>query len=476
MPRLSIKMSLNELFIWVAANVVAMTSIFKIIDINNAEYRWLFLLPLSYCILNVLFVRIFSNRVFDSFTIALIHGFYFIRIVLAPLVFAMSGFDFPFENKANATSSIILMIYEMLMVYIVVLVWSIRISKTVSKEIIITNMLYKRCKIILLCIAIALMGLLVLNPNSVLLYRSGLGFFDYEFTGFTSTEIIRQYSGSIVSKFGIVTFRYVFNISRVIIPCIIAMMMKYKQRKERRIVFVTLAAIFIFDFLIMDDTLAYSICYSLITLVFLSRLLDNKKIFNNALFIAAGLVVLFFVARFFLSQAVFEREGTSTNPVEYISGILQSYFSGITNIGASLNMDSSSIFERGKYFIYEILRGVPYASTLFGLDDTSLGVFFNTVNGSVGQIVPLLGSSKFYFGYIFAPVLSCVLVAIGLKANRNLVKYSDPFQAISLITISLYATLGISMYSLEIVCVGFFCIALPIFILGKIIKAAPHNC
>ena len=131
MPRLSIKMSLNELFIWVAANMVAMTSIFKIIDINNAEYRWLFLLPLSYCILNVLFVRIFSNRVFDSFTIALIHGFYFIRIVLAPLVFAMSGFDFPFENKANATSSIILMIYEMLMVYIVVLVWSIRISKTV---------------------------------------------------------------------------------------------------------------------------------------------------------------------------------------------------------------------------------------------------------------------------------------------------------------------------------------------------------
>ena len=247
MPRLSIKMSLNELFIWVAANMVAMTSIFKIIDINNAEYRWLFLLPLSYCILNVLFVRIFSNRVFDSFTIALIHGFYFIRIVLAPLVFAMSGFDFPFENKANATSSIILMIYEMLMVYIVVLVWSIRISKTVSKEIIITNMLYKRCKIILLCIAIALMGLLVLKPNSVLLYRSGLGFFDYEFTGFTSTEIIRQYSGSIVSKFGIVTFRYVFNISRVIIPCIIAMMMKYKQRKERRIVFVTLAAIFIFD-------------------------------------------------------------------------------------------------------------------------------------------------------------------------------------------------------------------------------------
>lgn len=59
MPRLSIKMSLNELFIWVAANMVAMISIFKIIDINNAEYRWLFLLPLSYCILNVLFVRIF---------------------------------------------------------------------------------------------------------------------------------------------------------------------------------------------------------------------------------------------------------------------------------------------------------------------------------------------------------------------------------------------------------------------------------
>ena len=470
MPRLSMKMSLKEFLIWVMANMIAMIATVKIIGINNKEYRWLFLLPLSYCVLNILFVRIFSKRVFDSFTIVLIHGFYFIRIVLASLVFAMSGFDFPFGNKVNATSSIALMIYEMSMVYMVVLVWSSKITNTVSKKIIITDRIYSRCKITLLCIAIVLMGLLVLNPNSVLLYRSGLGFFDYEFTGFTSTEIIRQYSGSIVSKFGIVTFRYVFNISRVIIPCIIAMMMLYKQRRESRIVLVTLAAVFVFNFLIMDDTLAYSICYSLIILVFLSRLLDNKKIFNNALFVASGLVVLFFVSRFVLSQEVFKREGTSTNPVEYISGILQSYFSGITNIGASLNMDSSSIFERGKYFIYEILRGVPYASTLFGLDDTSLGSYFNTVNGSVGQIVPLLGSSRFYFGYAFAPVLSCVLVSIGLKANRNLVRYSNPFKAISLITISLYATLGISMYSLEIVCVGFFCIALPIFILGKIIK------
>ena len=470
MQRLSIKMSLKELFIWVAANVIAIISAFVIIDIDNNEYRWLFLLPLSYCALNVLFVRIFSNRAFNSFAIVLIHGFYFIRIVLAPLVFAMSGFGFPFKNKANATLSIVLMIYEMSMVYMVVLVWSSKISKTVSKEMIIDDRIYSRCKIILLCIAIVLMGLLVLNPNSILLYRSGLGFFDYEFTGFTSTEIIRQYSGSIVSKFAIVTFRYVFNISRVIIPCIIAMMMKYKQKRESRIILVTLVAIFVFDFLIMDDTLAYSICYSLIILVFLSRLLDNKRIFNNALFVAAGLVVLFFVARFVLSQAVFKREGINTNPVEYISRILQSYFSGITNIGASLNMDSSNIFERGKYFIYEILRGVPYASTLFGLDDTSLGSYFNTVNGSVGQIVPLLGSSKFYFGYALAPVLSCFLVSIGLKANRNLVRYSNPFQAISLITISLYATLGISMYSLEIVCVGFFCIAFPIFILGKIIN------
>ena len=39
MPRLSIKMSLNELFIWVAAIMVAMISIFKIMrNIDGCFY------------------------------------------------------------------------------------------------------------------------------------------------------------------------------------------------------------------------------------------------------------------------------------------------------------------------------------------------------------------------------------------------------------------------------------------------------
>ena len=470
MQKLSIKISLNKFFIWTIINIISIISVFKIIDISNEEYRWLFLLPLSYCVLNILFVRIFSNRTFNSFIIIIIHGFYFIRIVLASLLFAMSDYNFHFKNEANATSSIALMIYEMIIIYIIIFIWSNKVSETASKEVIITDRIYNRCQVTLLCIGIVLMGLLVLNPNSILLYRNGLDFFNYEFTGFTSTEIIRQYSGSIISKFGIVTFRYVFNISRIIVPCIIAMMLKYKQRRNYQIIISTIIMIFVLNFLIMDDTIAYSICYSLIILIFLSKLIDSKKIFKNALLVTAGLVILFFVARFILSQEIFKNEGINNNPVEYISGVLQSYFSGITNIGASLNMYSDDIFEKGKYLIYEILRGIPYASTLFGLDETSLGIYFNTINNSVGQIVPMLGSSKFYFGYIFAPLLSCILVIIGLKANRDFTRYDNPFQIISLITISLYATLGISMYSLEIVCVGFFCIALPIFILGKIIK------
>lgn len=470
MLKTSIKMSIKELFMWGIVEVIAAISTTIIIDIANKEFRWLFLLPLSYCVLNVLFIRIFSNKALDSFVIVLIHGFYFIRIVLAPLLFALSGCHIRFGNETNATSAILLMIYEMMAVYIAVLVCSVNISKTVLKELTITDRIYNRCKMTLLVIVLVLMGLLVLNPNSILLYRSGLDFFDYSFTGFTSTDIIRQYSDSFIRKFGIVTFRYVFNIFRVITPCIVATMMKQKQKGNKRIVSVTIILIMVFDFLIMDDTLAYSLCFTLIDLVFLSRLLDNKKILNSSLFIAAGLVAFFFLARFFLSQTVFITEGKSTNPFRYISEVLEAYFSGVTNIGASLNMEASDIFERWKYLIYEFLRGIPYASTIFGLDDTSLGIYFNAVNGSTGQIVPLLGASKFYFGYAFAPVLSCFLVAIGLKAYRNYIGCSNPLQAISLIAISLYSILGISMYSLEIVCVGFFCIAMPIFVLARVVR------
>ena len=200
MLKTSIKMSIKELFMWGIVEVIAAISTTIIIDIANKEFRWLFLLPLSYCVLNVLFIRIFSNKALDSFVIVLIHGFYFIRIVLAPLLFALSGCHIRFGNETNATSAILLMIYEMMAVYIAVLVCSVNISKTVLKELTITDRIYNRCKMTLLVIVLVLMGLLVLNPNSILLYRSGLDFFDYSFTGFTSTDIIRQYSDSFIRK------------------------------------------------------------------------------------------------------------------------------------------------------------------------------------------------------------------------------------------------------------------------------------
>lgn len=85
---------------------------------------------------------------------------------------------------------------------------------------------------------------------------------------------------------------------------------------------------------------------------------------------------------------------------------------------------------------------------------------------SVGQIVPTISSCCCYLGTPFAPLFSCILTALGIRAGAKEKSAVNPLFSIAYISVALYSALGISMYSLEIICVGLFSVALPIYLLG----------
>jgi hypothetical protein len=444
----------------------AISSIFILSQKCPQYYNLLFLIPLTYAVINIIFGFMHSNsNTFNVFGI-MFNGIMLLRTVIMPVLLAAGGYatSKTVNIDTNMPLAILLFCYEIIFEHIVVFFFlnknPLSIKKTEETSIKMSNKYYK----IVILLAIGLIFCFVLAPMSVGYYRTVFGINDYEFTGFDSRNLIMQYATSLPRKFGLVTFRYFANVSRLVIPAIILIEMKKRNVSKPIVRIVTISCIFIANFLLMDDTIATSLVNSLIMLLFYNKLFSSpKKIIKYFIFALSG-VMAYFALRISLTSTMANNIGVSTTT--RISNIFQAYFCGITNIAAGLNLHTTSFMETYKYAIYEILKGIPYASTIFRLDSTNISNLFNAVNHCTGQIVPAISSGTLYFGWIFAPILCCIFIYISLKSAKNIQNNKKPLNILGSIAISVYALMGISMYSIEATCSFIFCIGIPIKVLS----------
>lgn len=461
-------------FYFIAITILTGWVLFSCIikDPYDSRYSALILLPITYGIFNIIaFFNVRKLNLKTNILFFLFHSMLFVQSVLAPYYLWHIGSPTIFRSSIgeNIGTAVGLRIYEIFILYLYFLLSSrgnIDLFYNCNSQIINNKSKINRCVFLIFSLCFVLLILYIINPGVIKLYRLCTEFFNEEFTGFDTNVVIAQYSSSLIGKFTIVTFRYIYNICRVVFPCCCAVVLKEKKFKPRYVVLFTLIIIFLINFLFMDDTLAYSISYSLADLLFLSIILKDFTIVKNTFIAIFLLVCAYFTSRFILTNT----GNSSVQTDVYISKILESYFSGTTNIAASINLPNDDFFIRIKYFCYEILRGVPYASTIFGLDKTSLGVYFNKINSSVGQIVPTLGASFYYFGSILSPTIPFALLIIAQKSYKKICNAKSYLKIMGFITICIYCILGIGMYSLEITSVGIFSVAVPLIILGAIIK------
>ncbi len=164
----------------------------------------------------------------------------------------------------------------------------------------------------------------------------------------------------------------------------------------------TPTAIFAADFLLVDDTIASSLINALITVSLFSELFGRPRELPKYFFVSFLGVAVYFAIRMLLTknEPGHMGEGIFTR----ISNTAQAYFCGINNIAAGFNLKAHSVSETIKYAVYEVLKGIPYATTIFGLDSTNISTAFNDINGTVGQIEPTISSGLLYFGPVLAPI------------------------------------------------------------------------
>lgn len=415
---------------------------------NSPRYYVLLpLIPFVYGVMNIVCGAVWKQDSVANVFGIMFNGIMLIRAVIMPILLMLGDYETVLKVNidTNMPRAILLFSYEMICEYLLFsyIYRNIRGNNCNDYSVEISED-YKYGFMPVLLV-LGLLCCLVIAPSAISFYRTIFGITDYEYTGFDSHSVFAQYATSTITKFGLVTFRYFAGVCRLVFPALILYKMKKKNVRKRTAIATTLILIFVFDLLLVDDTIATSIVNALITLIFYNRLFSNPKQLRRYFVCAALGVSLYFALRLSLTASMSQYSNLFTR----ISNITQAYFLGTRNIAAGFNLSVESVFDSMKFMTYEFLRGIPYASTIFGLDSTSISTLYNSVNNCTGQIVPVICSGNLYFSPLFAPLYPMLFLLISYKSSMKIDLIDKPLSALGSITISVYTLMGISMYSAE---------------------------
>ena len=191
----------------------------------------------------------------------------------------------------------------------------------------------------------------------------------------------------------------------------------------------------------IDDAIARSFIYSTILFMLLNYIYSfDIKYIAKILILASIAVIAYWIIRLRVSDYNF---------FQYFSINFNAYFSGVNIVSGSFNLPRN-IELRLKYFLYDYLKSIPYGNTIFSLDDTDMAIFFNSANGTYGQIPTTIGSGYYYFGFLLAPIYSVIFTIMAYKMGVKLNRTSNLISKTRYLFLIITFAMGIIMYNIQI--------------------------
>ena len=214
---------------------------------------------------------------------------------------------------------------------------------------------------------------------------------------------------------------------------------KLRAYKECWYTYLACVCVILIQFFFMNDSNAYviMIAFSLYMLVYKLFPKYSKATLRYLIIIVVVFFILMYVNRF--SQDVYGQSA---------SVFLQAYLPGLNNFATIEPLLDRSIWDAFGQIFVDLYGGVPFRSTLFGYQGglEVLPTLWQKSANLLGQIMPNVAQSYYYFGPILSPILSIVLCYIGVvsfkKANMTL----NPCLYAAFIYLCLYTCVSITMY------------------------------
>ena len=422
-----------------------------------AGYSLLFFLPLSYLILLLSTKNVWSE-IPQNIGVTILVFLEFVRLVVSPLLLVLANYP---ENITRNTAdntpwAILLMVYETFaVIFVLNRGTSIRVNEY---EPIDNRRSVKRMDYIMILVIFLTIGMIALVPEILSNYRSITGLFsDVNYTNSEQTFLVSEYGTTTAKKFLLATANYILIVVRLLIPAYVIGVVNIKKYPLRRVI---TPLMIITPFLFVAGAIARSLYYALFLIIFYFTLkgIDLRKL-DKPILLAIGFVFAFFIVRFSLTS-------NGQNYWAMLSGSFTSYFSGLNIVSGTFNLPRN-ITTQLYYFVRDILGSFPYSTTIFRYDGLTIANFFNSINGSRGQIPTTIGLGYYYFTPIFAPLYTVFFTHVAKTYGRKALLVNNQYYKLVYTYLSFIAALGIGMYNIEIVLGAMIRVVFPIYLIVR---------
>lgn len=451
-----------QIFILTFMTLVSIfVSVVLLVSFNKpTHYNLLFVLPLIFVSYMFVYAKMLWS-LFDNIGITLILGLLFVRLVIAPFMMHLSGYNdtITLNVESNTSIAILLVAYETIII-MTVLFLLVKKRSYKEKKIKVNNLFFyinKKYIFVLILLVTIQIFTFVYTPGLLEGYRTVFSIKDTRFTHLEQTYITRKYATSFGTKLSLVTGQYLMKLLRLLLPSVIIILINRKKRNRCRQALSF--AVLLTQFFVMDGAIARTIIYMLILFLLISFIYSNKRIKKIAkiFFISSITVISYWVFRLNLI-------GGEIN--KYFSTMLNTYFSGINIVSGSLNLPRE-FSTRLQYFLYDLLKAIPYGNTLFSLEGTDSQVYFNLINGTSGQIPTTIGLGYYYFGFLLSPIYSIIFAAMAYRMGEKANQSPRLISKVRYLFLTITFSMGIVMYNVPITLTNLISVGLPMYLIEK---------
>ncbi|RSK33697.1 oligosaccharide repeat unit polymerase [Bhargavaea beijingensis] len=404
-------------------------------------YKLLPLLPFVFGLINLFFLMLYRN-ILSNIALTLVIGLYYIRFVIVPLIMMMGNYSsfLKFNISSNINYGIVLMVYELIIVY-VVMYYSERKHKKANRKIHVKfegKKLPSLFRPILMCLLFFCIIILIAIPESRQLYSS-------LFTSLNKTSVDIVSIDSFAERGGLkrallTLYGLTMEVIRLLIPAYIIIFIRKKIGNKITGIMLSIPIV-LAQFLLVSNTHARSIICAVILILLLAKLYPD---WSKKLYKISFLFGLLFVLIYFTTKINSPISNSSNTGLEYASEIANAYFSGPDNIAATFNVESD---EQIKTLIYTLVSAIPFNGTIFGLSGNNYSALYNNFNMAEFQIGPLISESYYYLGAIFAPIISAVIVVLAIKYGNKAKYETNIWKYIAYIYLVIILAASLVMYN-----------------------------
>lgn len=410
----NILLSLLILFICLVVSIVCF------FEQINGIYKYIFLLPIVYCVLFLIILNPLMKKS-KSYTVKIFTFCCALRYVLHPLLLSLYpiyGFSrFENYNINSINMALFLMMYELIICSLLLkyFCYNFTIPNKVERYIDLPN-----GNVIIIGFIIIALLIFFIIPET----RSRISFFALK----TNTNMR-------ISAIQMTTFKYfleqIFQIGRLALYIVIVVICQNKFRinkKKRYIIFAFLVSVLNMG-IIIGEARSVQVQFGFAAVYLLSQCFpEYSRKMSNILIITAGLIII--LMTIYKQFYAFKYDSYLTAIINFdidmyeITKTSEIYLLGPQSVSSAMMLKNLNIEFNIKRLLFDFVRsfmGLNFIAKKIDMQTTSVIYNLFVTNGysTNGYLIPITAQGYLYFGWILSPILLCLFLKLSLFLEKT---------------------------------------------------------